>query len=260
MVLIEHPKIAGLVPVWAPFHGFSILFDNPGTSLLRQPNGMQLLHNPPQGTPGQELYTALQSWLQDVGPALLMNTYGFCPLPVESYHVTAWDGLSDQQSSQVDPAFEPAVSSFLQQLPDSLVGRQAFMEEVKSGQLMTKDHWKLRFRFSYLSFWSSTGLAAVLQPADEHSQQLLSHLRQRRQRLSDDFSARLQFLHGSPEYLPHITLGYFLNQRMARRLSPHVEIRHWSQQLREATEDIVLEFSSMGVYAFTDMASYYRIS
>ncbi|MDP5170392.1 MAG: hypothetical protein NWR72_09100 [Bacteroidia bacterium] len=220
---------------------------------------MQLLHNQPHKSVGLELFSELSDWLAQLGTAHLMNAYGFCPLPMQSYHVTVWDGLSEKQVPEVNSHFQPQVGQFLSKLPESLSTRHTFMEDVSTGQLLVKDYWEIRFRFSHLTFWSSKGLAAVLEPVDEHSRHLLEQLRSGRENLSADFSDRLQFHHEADHYVPHITLGYFLNPELAGRISPQVEIAHWGRQVAERCKDLTLTMTSIGLYAYTDMVSFFRI-
>ena len=260
MPLIEHSKIASLTPVWAGLHGFSLLFDNPGPCLIPQPSGMQLLHNEPLTAPGHRFFRLLVEQLEGLGLPHLMNAYGFCPLPPPSYHVTVWDGLSQLRLPEMEPSMQSRMGSFLQQLPDSLASRQAFMEEVKPGALLARDAWEISFVFSHLSSRNGGGLAAVLRPANDASAHLLQQLRTGRQRLSRAFSQSLQFHHDPDEYITHVTLGYFLNRELSGRLSAHVELAHWSRQFEKALEGCTLTFTSVGLYAYTSMAHFFRLS
>ncbi len=260
MALIEHPKIANLTPLWAELHGFSLLFDNPGPCLIPQPNGMQLLHNEPLTVPGHRFFGLMVQQLERLGLPHLMNAYGFCPLPPPSYHVTVWDGLSQLRLPEMEPSMQTQMGSFLQQLPDSLASRQAFMEEVKPGALLAREGWEISFVFSHLSSRTGGGLAAVLRPANDTSAHLLQQLRTGRQRLSQAFSHSLQFPHDPDVYVPHVTLGYFLNRELSGRLSAHVELAQWSRQLGEALEGSSLTFTSVGLYAYTSMAHFFRLS
>ncbi len=259
MGLIQHPKIGNLRPVWAPFHGFSLLFDNSGDCFRSQPSGLQLLHNQLQKGSVLNLYQCLDQWVRETGTAHLMNTYGFCPLPASSFHVTVWDGIHQGQVKNISSEHRGRVREFLESLPGSFSTRQPFLEGVSEGSLIPNQSWKIRFQFSHLSFRQESGLAAVLEPVDELSRHLLNQLSEGRSSISGELSHNLRFEHDPGEYVPHITLGYFLNQALASRLSPHIEISQWTEQLRSTLNGVTLEFSSVGIYVYTDMASFFRM-
>src|SRR5438876_12331769 len=94
MITITNPKVAGFVPRWAPFRGFSLHYDNPGHSLTRSGDRLDL-NCDVEADPELVFYRRLRESLEDLAPDLLMNTYLFCPLPPASYHVTGRDGGND---------------------------------------------------------------------------------------------------------------------------------------------------------------------
>ncbi|MBC8063972.1 MAG: hypothetical protein H7Y17_04020, partial [Chlorobia bacterium] len=59
-----------------------------------------------------------------------------------------------------------------------------------------------------------------------------------------------------PKYTPHVSLAYFANKEGGEKASEKIE--EWDNALRQCTEDIRIHFDSISVYAFTDMASFFR--
>ena len=92
---ITNDKIAGLVPRWASFRGFSLLFDNPGPGLSTLARGLDKIDCDIDAHRGVGLYRGLATALAEIGHDLLLNAYLLCPLPTCSYHVTVWDGIND---------------------------------------------------------------------------------------------------------------------------------------------------------------------
>lgn len=70
---ITNTKVKSLVPEWANFKGFSLLFD--------------------QHEAEEPLYRALYQVIEQYKAVLTPR--GFCPLPLSSYHMTLWDGFND---------------------------------------------------------------------------------------------------------------------------------------------------------------------
>ena len=108
MITITHDKILGFTPRWAPYNGFSLLFDNPdnGFSPLGGVGGFDIpmkLDSVPSD-PALILYQVFIDALNNIDINLLTNTYLFCPLPPSTYHVTVWDGLNVGNISDEDPS------------------------------------------------------------------------------------------------------------------------------------------------------------
>src|SRR5687768_3467807 len=118
MVEITNRKVAGLEPRWAPFPGFSLLFDNPG-GCLTPADGLLHLRCPVEADPDLPFYRGLAEGLQQVGLDRLTRAHSFCPLPPASYHVTVWDGCNAGNLQRVAEPARPAFASYLEALPDS---------------------------------------------------------------------------------------------------------------------------------------------
>lgn len=66
MLPITNEKVAGLEPHWAKFHGFTLLFDNPGTS-LKTIHSIAYLDCDVDAAPDLALYKAFRDGLQRIG-------------------------------------------------------------------------------------------------------------------------------------------------------------------------------------------------
>lgn len=254
MITITNKRIAGFVPRWAVFRGFSLLFDNPGNSLT--PHGMRLdLTCDVDTDTNLAFYKTLRDSLESLGCDLLTNTYLFCPLPSHSYHVTVWDGGND---ANVENAMNPRrqeLEEFLARLPNAICHPNMFTEMAATSPLVTNRDWNLRFRFDRLTKWANAVLVGRLAPADEASTNVLNWIIEERSRLTKRF--RQTFGIGpSDMYSPHVSLGYFANQEEAQLVSPSIE--EWSCLFTERMNGLVLPFCSISVYGFTDMATFFK--
>lgn len=102
------------------------------------------------------------------------------------------------------------------------------------------------------SSWSrplNAGVGALLNPGKD--------LSSRRTELSE--AARhvlgLSFSRG---YSPHVSLGYFANREHGQVAEARIE--HWTETFREELKDSIVTYSSLDVYGFTDMASFFKVT
>src|SRR5712691_6763684 len=146
MITITNPKVAGFVPRWAPFRGFSLLFDSPGHSLTRSGDRLDL-NGDVDADPELLFHRRLRDSLADLHPDLLTNTYLFCPLPPASYHVTVWDGGNDGNVDRVTGPQRPELEALRAGLPGSLSQPNSFVAMAAASPLVRQGEWNLRFRF-----------------------------------------------------------------------------------------------------------------
>ncbi len=252
MIAITNEKIADLKPTWASFRGFTLLFDPPGQGLSRSA-GLAYVDGDVEADPALVLYRALRDGLARLEPDVLAQRYLFCPLPSASYHVTVWDGVNDANLQQVRDEHRVSGHQFLRDLPDSLAAATWFSELSAADHLLDLD-LPLHFRFERLAQWGHVSLVAQLAPRDDTSADALLRLNAARACLSDVFSRRFGVA-PHPVYVPHVTLGYFANRDRAEQASPLVE--GWNAVLREQTTGLHLEARRVGLYGFTDMATFF---
>ncbi len=256
MITITNPKVAGFVPRWAPFRGFSLLFDNPGSSLTRSGDRLEL-NVDVLADPELAFYRRLRDSLESLDLDLLIRTYLFCPLPPSSYHVTVWDGGNDGNLAQVFGSQRAKLEALLAGLPGSLSQPNELVEMAASSPLVREQRWKIGFQFDRLVNWGNSVIVARLRPADAMSTETLSELVEERRRLTSRFRD-LFGIGPSETYSPHVSLGYFANREAAQFSVPCLE--GWNGLFEERMQGITLLLSRVGVYGFTDMASFFRVA
>lgn len=250
MITITNPKVAGFVPRWARFRGFSLLFDG---NLI--PAGPRLdLANDVDADSSLDFYRGLRDGLAALDPDLLTATYLFCPLPPPSYHVTVWDGGNDGNIAQVHGDRRPELEQLLAGLPDSLLRPNALIDRAAASPLVTHPDWDVTLRFDRLNLWGNAVLVARLAPTEE-SASALEALAEERRRLSQGFRAEFGIA-PSDRYSPHVSLGYFASREAAQLATPCLE--GWDRVMAERMQGRTLSLKRVGVYGFTDMATFFK--
>lgn len=251
---VTNPKLSSTTPTWAPFPGFSLLFDNPGASLRRSESGFPKLYTPVSSDPGLEFYQLLDEFVNEELKRSEIMAYGFCPLPPFSYHVTVWDGLNQGNLSEVKHPWYQKVRDFLYRLPDSMLRDDEIINPALFSLLVQKK-WMLHFTFKGLFNWENIALVIQIEPGDEDSEDIMQQLVEERWQLSQIYSEKFGAPHPNT-YAPHVTIGYFANPDIVR-LSPETLAR-WNDRLKEKLSGKRLSFDTIGLYGFTDMISFYR--
>jgi hypothetical protein len=256
MITVSNAKVAGFVPEWAPFRGFSILFDNPGDS-VRPTERYELLACDVDSDPALGFYRALRDALASLDVRLLTHAYLFCPLPPASYHVTVWDGANDGNAQSVAPEHRESIRHLLGDLPAALREPPALLQAVRESALVARRDWNLSFRYSRLSLVGRGVLLTELEPATPGDAERLEELVRARAALSALTQATYGF---SPyhRYWPHVSLGYFANREHAQLAQPCVA--QWSAAFAERLSGHVLSFAHASIYGFSDMATFFRTS
>lgn len=253
MFSITNEKVAGFTPRWAQFRGFSILFDNPGDCLT--PSGSCLyLACDVEADAALGFYKALRDSLAQLNPDLLTAAYLFCPLPPPSYHVTVWDGANDGNGSFVVSDRRPALERLLPALPDALALPQEMTEPARASPLVRRHDWNIKFRFDRLVIWGGVVMVARLSPT-EASQKAFAAFVEERRRLNESFRAVFG-IGASPNYTPHVSLGYFANRAGAQLATPC--LHDWNALFEERMQGSTLSFQGASLYGFTDMATFFK--
>ena len=251
MFSITNDKVAGFVPRWADFRGFSILFDSPGGCLT--PVGPCLhLACDVEGAPALGFYRSLRDALARLDTDLLTAAYLFCPLPPPSYHVTVWDGANAGNKSFVTPDQRPALDGLLAGLPDALTLPQEMTAPALASPLVRRRDWDIEFRFSHLALRGA--LVARLVPS-EASQETYAAFVQERHRLNDSFHEAFG-VGAYADYTPHVSLGYFANREGAQAARPCLP--EWTALFAAAMQGLTLTFRQTSLYGFTDMATFFK--
>ncbi len=252
MITITHDKILGFAPVWAPFNGFSLLFDNPdsGFTPLQENKKLMKLDNVLSHST-LVLYQAFIDTLDRIDTDLLTNTYLFCPLPPSTYHVTVWDGLNVGNLARLSPSENETWARFVEELPNSFQEDREFTDWSSVSSLTQNPDWNITFQFGTLYKWG-TGMGVILKPADSGSEQTLREIENRRENLYANFPVKISH----PEYVPHVTLGYFANRESAQLTTPLIS--DWGKMFEEATRDLTITYHGISLYGFTDMITFFK--
>lgn len=248
------PKLL-VAPRWVDWRGYSWLFDNPGSSLIRHAEtGLQQVACEPWVDPELGLYRALGDVLAEAGLDSATNHYTFFNLPSASYHVTALDGVNEENLSLLSEQEREKHANFLLQLPGSAKGRppDSIPKDAFNGVIGSDP---IQFRFAGLSIWGDSVLVARLAPVGEASARILERVCERRKQLDEQFAPL-----GRPKssgYNVHCSLGYFLTPQGA--CAAAANLPQWESLFRRRTAGHHLAFRSISAYAFTSMETFFRI-
>jgi hypothetical protein len=254
MLSITNNKIAGFELRWAPFRGFSFLFDNPGDSFTLAGSRLDLAAN--LADPGLVFYWVLHESVVRLGKDHLVNAYLFCALPPASYHVTIWDGVNDGNIGQVPEAHRAEFQNLMAGFPDSVLQPTPPLDSLLSSPLTTFTQ-EIRFRFDRLGNWSNTSVVAELAPVDEASFLALQELITLRAAWNEEFKARFGISPSNPHHFaPHVTLGYFANREQAAQMLALQQ--DWNDMLTQTMRNGLLALRGISLYGFTDMATFFK--
>jgi len=251
-ISITNSKIAGLDPTWAPYRGFSLLFDNPGESFSPDGTGLLRIDNKPGDH--LELYQSLAAFSQQIQSSIPKETYCFCPLPYHSYHVTVWDGISAGKAVNFSDTQRTNLDSLLADLPDLLGTDNPCTGAAKASRLVTTK-WQIELMVKSIAKWGNVSLVALLEPKDQKSQFTFEAIV--RQRVLLNLTYRKTFnLTLRDSYYPHVTLGYFANHDLAEAATPLVD--SWQHMVLDATNGISIQFNTISLYGFVDMVTFLK--
>lgn len=258
MTIVTNAKLhsAGLVATWARWPGFSILFDNPGASLLPIGDGLARMDSRTGADPALGFYTTLEQTLATLDLPQMVEKLSFCPLPAYSYHVTVWDGINAGNIHSVAAAQRPALQNCIEGMPGALHRLPEALDFLPAAALLTKGHGPLQFRFLELVNWSDTAILARVEAADAASAHQVDAIVADRQALYAQMSQAL----GTPaggSYHPHVTLGYFANRAQGAHSRPL--IADWNARFAQRMAGMTLTFPSMSLYGFADMISFCKV-
>jgi hypothetical protein len=254
MLTISAPKVAGFTPRWAPFPGFSLLFDSLGTPYRREgvfeTLACDVAHDPALG-----FYRRVYEGFARFNFDRLLNTYLFCSLPPESYHVTAFDVANQGDLTRCRADCLDSLRELLAQVPDNGWSMDyPLLSPVYESSLSTQP-WNLRLRYGKLDMFGRGGISLQLCGADDESIQTLERFREARAELSKNYQERFGVGAGA-RFSPHLSIGYFANAEGAELASGH--IAGWDARLQEYVGDEVLTFETASLHAFTSMETFIR--
>ncbi len=256
---ITNKKLKG-INEWADFIGFSLLFDNPGDSLRIMDCGLLkvncILHDHKL-----KLYKILNDLLNQTIPNMPPNDYLFCPLPFSSYHMTVLDLINYDNLNRLNERYIPIFKNYLNGFCNSFHNDHEFHSIIYESILFTDVNWDINFKFNKLTKWSNKVLVARLIPTDRNSKDQLKILEIERKKIIDKFKSKYGnfFSTHISDFKPHISLGYFANKEYGALITEEI-IESWSQEFKNHLQDNTINFQSIRLYGFTNMATYFRKS
>lgn len=242
-------------PEWAAYPGLSLLYDDPDSVAL---SGLEPLDARSWSDErDKRLYDCLRAVTDELRASAPWEAGQFCPLPRRTYHVTLCDGVNRGNLAQVRPDVRHEATWTLEGLPDSLLWTGAVRRLLGDPEIA----WHVwaapvSFRAEALVVWGHV-LAASLAPADEASVAAKAAHERARAHLAQRLTARLGV--SVPAWRPHVSLGYFANDRTAARAGELV-IPRWQERLRERAAGLTVTFRSASLHGFTDMLSFWRLA
>jgi len=254
VVTISQPKIAGFTPRWAPFPGFSLLFDSP-SSAYRENSGLEHLTCSVAADSRLEFYRRARTSLEKLNLDRLLQTYLFCALPPESYHVTAFDvaNLADLTRCKGD------CLELMRELLTPPIDGDRFSHPILHTATMSAlatRRWEISFRCKTVRIWGQVMVVELIPfgPGDEAKFSELMNLRLELNRAYlDGFG-----IGAGPKLTPHLSLGYFANGEGAELAAARLPA--WNEAISASLTDLPLTFETISMHGFNTMAEFFRVA
>ncbi|MBI4560046.1 MAG: TIR domain-containing protein [Candidatus Hydrogenedentes bacterium] len=254
MDTITNDKLVDMSPRWATFRGFSLLFDNP-TQNISHGDQVAKLSLRVAASKELDLYRAFSESVREMADNTLTSEFMLCLLPASTYHVTLWNGVNDANLTAISAKDFTALQDMLAGLPDSIARDERVLTAIQKSPLVTWRGWSVDFVFDKLDVWHRRVLVARLRPENTQSQALLEELLRKARGLSDSVG-RILGMDLSQRVSPHVTVGYYGNENRAKNSLR--ELDRWNSVFCRNSGEAMMTFRSVGLYAFTDMVSYFR--
>jgi hypothetical protein len=247
-VIIKHRKIQSLLPVWAEFCGYSLIFESATGAPADRP---ATFADDPEAL---AYFAAITGAINKTGAVDLMNSMLLCLLPPESYHVTAVDLFNQGSVTPPDVKIDAAMAELIADARDGARGAPPLLQELglRAG---VNQRYALRLRFAALDLMANRAMALRLVPADERSATTFALMQAWRQGLQRKIEERTG-IEATP-FSPHLTLGYFANPRLVSEGEDVTE--KLAQNLARALDGLSLPLPAIALYAFSSMANFRRI-
>lgn len=254
MLRITNRKVQGFKPVWAPFNGFSLLFDNPGNSYapLSDAPGLEKIN-----CRYEETETSFYRTLWDVvnGEEHLAQECLLCPLPLHSYHVTVWDGINVFNMHKLPDQEREDAEALLKALPYSRLKENSLLLASDDNSGLFKSE-RIVFEFDKLENWNNNGVVLRIKPADSESAAIYNNIEKERARLNQHAQERFGIATATAVCKPHVSVGYFANKEQGAQSLEAVE--QLNSVLENELKNQTIIFSSISLYGMTDMETFFR--
>jgi hypothetical protein len=244
-------------PMWQPFPGFSFLFDNPGNS-LKSMGQYQKIHVDETCISEIDLYAKLSQAVSHIDANALAQRFNFFALPPSTYHVTVWDGINRGIEDRLAPEVR---DQFRNHFANGIDGVLASWPPF--GDHSNYSNWfdsvgTIRLRYRGLRARGSTVLVVELEadPADSASCKEFEALCRLREDLDGYFAENYKKIENNP-LRPHVAIGYFADFNLGNSaLFRHMDA--WMAEFDRIASGSVIEFKRIGLYAFSDMVTYFK--
>jgi hypothetical protein len=255
-------KVESIRPVrFGFFPGFSYIFDNPAAA-RHSGTPMRLMQADVNDT-SQRLYAVLAEFAaKSAVEHGLLERFHFCLLPSSTYHVTACDLVNAANIGSIAKSpFTERVERLWESMrglgsstPDRFLTRLA-ADEMASAipdiRLPPERGTSFEFKEFAIVGNEEPALLAVLQPADGHTSTYFEALLEER--------AIIQRQLGLPpakRWEAHVSIGYFPERAAAEDVAGLLPEFH--KRLTGAAPPLI-KFTSIGLYLFRDMTTFWRI-
>jgi hypothetical protein len=251
---ITTQKLVDLKPTWAPFVGWSVLFDNPHLPVAGKSSPW--LTTDPKVTSPVEFYERLAGVISRLASDL--NEPGLAWLPEWSYHVTLADGVSQRNIDRLPrPDAKTLWADLLGRMPSSVAEIRGLLESDQGGWadlMFSAPAPPITFGIDALEM-RGHALVAGLKPSTSSDDDRLRQLRSTREAAVSDL-AKDTGLDLLRPLRPHLTIGYVANLETAESLVSRISAI--SRHVNDALSDVTITFRSADVYAFTSMVEFWK--
>lgn len=239
---ITQPKIASLAPTWQAFRGVTILFSSLGVDAAHRVDETLA-----DAEPAHELFRELAARMAALTHEPWRSSYGLCPLPPASYHMTLADLVHDGNMGKLPDAQRGYFGG--RRIAEGREYPSALSEAVRQSGLL--DIGPMTFRPDAITILNRSALVLTLKARDADRYEAAMAARQRLANvLASVFHITLQPL------TPHVSLAYFANKDCGEIAA--VAVAELSRSWLPQWQSRAFSFAQPAPYVFADMATYRR--
>lgn len=247
--IIQHKKIASFQPLWAEFTGYSFILEGVGVP------SADSAYDFSRAVDTMAAFDTLAEGIASFGTQRLMGEALLCLLDPATFHVTAVDLINDDNVTRIE--LGPLSTTALRDLANMRTG-SADMPDVltRLGMQAQAETYALRFRYGGIDLTSTRAVMVRMEADDDATKTALERLRQWRCEIGKTVLNTIGLK--QKELNPHLTLGYFANEKRAKRASS--VIKQLDAHLASKMLDQTFTFDRASLYGFTSMERFVRIT
>lgn len=234
---------------WVDISGLTYLFGSSESEY--EPYGPGISRMRTRG--GDGLLDRLRIVAEALGPELRQQ--GINWLPSDTYHVTYRDIVCGLDLPDLPRAHAIEIGQLLERIPNDLRS----VATALSLPTLSRKIDPINFRADKLAIWKGGVLVMKLIPADENSINRFESLCRDRMQENAEWSA-LYDRNFPSEYTPHVTLAYFSDLVVGRRLHDDSTMFGTCQSIsRGIVEDSTITVDWWSLHAFVDMTTFIKL-